>query len=1433
MPQNLPGPGSNANTQGHAAVHVSSVPSNATLATQGTATMVYTDPFTGGKTYYAAPSVSKPAATSSSSGTITYGYNSKTGTWNIPLKSSGSSTQGHTAASSFSPGWYDVNGKATYISNPAYYNTVVGNGATVTHSPAATAAAALAQAAAAATPSAASLEYQAFGNSANVQFPDPHGSAFTITVPLPGGGTYTYSGNVAGVPLGSVYATDQAVDQAWQAYTNASGTISQLPVGSSVSVGQSDNGLTLAATPNVAGAASGTAYQTITLAPGLTEKLHTKMTQNGVTYAGQWAKALDGTMTFNPTTITPTVMGAVQNAPLQAVEVSPGVTEYLPTEIEQNGNTYTGTWQQSANGGMVFVQSNTTPATLSAPLGTAGVLASSISYPQGALDQTKSGLGTLSLTSSPTMESLASSYTPVSQITRASPTTNIPYQASSFLTSWLPSFFSNVGQDIYKGFSNIGNTYNTAAAQQLLGQQVLNQAYQSGQINKAAYQIFTNLNAFTPLSSAITKAIQETPVLGGIINAISSEPQVKYGLGAGATTPAGIAGVLSSIPQAVGAGYLLGRAPVLSIPAGAGLGFVGGPAITDLYNYVTGRPLLNPKQAASVSLQGANQWATYAGLFGGAGNVLEGMPYIGKLFEVVGGLPKYLKLPTQMATSAGTNVALANILSLYQNGAPASLLQDVFSGTLGAALPLIIGGVSKGYEVVKGAVYPTEPGAVTGVTGIKIYADNNVFDSKNIGTIGLTRAATDLDYLKSVGAEQFDPEMLNAYAKAFPNTVLGEGEDYLVVSRTVGDAPNAKIGIGYYVKQDPSDPVAAIKALRAVKDASVDFEAKLYGQDQATADQIKENLDEVNRKIPTNLEAIHSTRPSIQYYEYTTDKGNIIKVTSTAQNQFLTHAGTETETGNPVAVNTNGNVDYTTSALINSGLRRLLGIAPRDVYIKSGSYPAVPTVNIVNGEGMAESNPLGLPTITSEPIPEDNLPPNQLPYKITARYLPIDQATGAIRTDRFSGPSFTSDFIEKLPDNTYRIVGHTIMPRGTPMNSAPIEIIMGKLDLDSILNNPESSVVNTAPTPTQNSEEAPLTPNEVQEIYSHFLNANYRETHPYPVQLSEPAAVPEAVESAAATQENNNPSASTNTQLSSAELNNLYNSIHNVYGSEEANPQEVSPQVQQQISPQVQQQILDILNLAVNHPPSEALIPEATVEESLLPSIYPTSLTQHQAPLSSYNIQYMHQPRTQMQKLGNGVQQIGKEAQQPLQLQLEQQLQKSLQQQLAEQLQQQLEQQIQEQLQTQTQPFTEQPLRKPILFLPNIPYYYAPQAASSMPSTPSFTSIYSPSLLPVILPGAEQVAEATYSPLLATTGYRPLRNPTNAPLIPEASATPTPAPLETIKPVAGVMNPNNPSGAAEYMQGGETIPTAMPMQQLTALLTPTATLPASFRRCNL
>ena len=111
------------------------------------------------------------------------------------------------------------------------------------------------------------VTYQTFGSTAKLSFPDPHGSAFEVQVPLPGGSTFTYSGNVAGVPLGTINAQDQAIAQAWSAYQAAQQGLQGVPAGASMTVTQGNNGLNL----NI-NTAAGTSLptQTVAIAPGLT-----------------------------------------------------------------------------------------------------------------------------------------------------------------------------------------------------------------------------------------------------------------------------------------------------------------------------------------------------------------------------------------------------------------------------------------------------------------------------------------------------------------------------------------------------------------------------------------------------------------------------------------------------------------------------------------------------------------------------------------------------------------------------------------------------------------------------------------------------------------------------------------------------------------------------------------------------------------------------------------------------------------------------------------------------------------------------------------------------------------------------------------------------------------------------------------------------------
>ena len=128
----------------------------------------------------------------------------------------------------------------------------------------------LSQAPASATASGSGIplvDYQTFGTTAKLSFPDPHNGAFTLTISLSNGDTFTYSGSVGGVPLGTILAQDQAVDQAWSAYQAAQQNLQNVPAGASITVTQGTNGLNLDIN-----AAPGTSLptQTTTIAPGFT-----------------------------------------------------------------------------------------------------------------------------------------------------------------------------------------------------------------------------------------------------------------------------------------------------------------------------------------------------------------------------------------------------------------------------------------------------------------------------------------------------------------------------------------------------------------------------------------------------------------------------------------------------------------------------------------------------------------------------------------------------------------------------------------------------------------------------------------------------------------------------------------------------------------------------------------------------------------------------------------------------------------------------------------------------------------------------------------------------------------------------------------------------------------------------------------------------------
>ena len=189
------------------------------------------------------------------------------------------------------------------------------------------------------------------------------------------------------------------------------------------------------------------------------------------------------------------------------------------------------------------------------------------------------------------------------------------------------------------------------------------------------------------------------------------------------------------------------------------------------------------------------------------------------------------------------------------------------------------------------------------------------------------------------------------------------------------------------------------------------------------------------------------------------------------------------------------------------------------------------------------------------------------------------------------------------------------------------------------------------------------------------------------------------------------------------------------------------------------------------------------------------------------NLQILGIPQTQLQPQIQPQIQFQPQIQPQVQFQPQIQPQVQLQPQIQPQVQ--FQPQIQPQIQVQpqlTELVEEQPEKQPPLLLPpGNQYHPTEKNPSSTTRSPQYESIYNPSLLPLILPGYEALAERTYSPLTSTAFYRPIRNPTNLPLVPNAMERPELQPVTTTLQTPGVTNPNLPSRAVSYTQGGEAI----------------------------
>ena len=138
------------------------------------------------------------------------------------------------------------------------------------------------------------MDFHAFGTNAKVTFKNEHSPEFTLSVDVGDGKMVNYSGMVTGAPLGSVLATDQAVNQAWNAYQNAYTAITSESAGSINNIKNTQNGLELAIYPNVGKTPADVKYQPISVASGLTEYYPMALESKGIITTGSWVSDKNG-----------------------------------------------------------------------------------------------------------------------------------------------------------------------------------------------------------------------------------------------------------------------------------------------------------------------------------------------------------------------------------------------------------------------------------------------------------------------------------------------------------------------------------------------------------------------------------------------------------------------------------------------------------------------------------------------------------------------------------------------------------------------------------------------------------------------------------------------------------------------------------------------------------------------------------------------------------------------------------------------------------------------------------------------------------------------------------------------------------------------------------------------------------------------------------
>ena len=191
---------------------------------------------------------------------------------------------------------------------------------------------------------------------------------------------------------------------------------------------------------------------------------------------------------------------------------------------------------------------------------------------------------------------------------------------------YLEQYINALPNQIYNSYVSPLNNATSQQFQKALQYRIINQGlvYQ-GKISPQTATALNTLNMLLIPGTELQRIIQETPVLGNLVNFIYGQPEIQAGLAPGATPQQQAIAFIASL-QAIPEGYLAGRTGLGGIGAGAVLGFAGDPTLQNAIAYFTGKPYLTPQQAAQASLQGGSSWATYAAELGGLSKVWPELP---------------------------------------------------------------------------------------------------------------------------------------------------------------------------------------------------------------------------------------------------------------------------------------------------------------------------------------------------------------------------------------------------------------------------------------------------------------------------------------------------------------------------------------------------------------------------------------------------------------------------------------------------------------------------------------------------------------------------------------------------------------------------------------------------------------------------------------